>query len=424
MTAEKIKTFVVRLTGPETKMDQGGRGDASNPLNPLPVKCPHCSFPDLDFEARPYLIRNRMSASTEIAEALFGNFFVLERVRRILEAVVPSACSFYATADAKTLKPTEWWLAVPVRKIQSRDPLLSPPVCSKCGQPKDGPHQIGDIWKQMAEFDSGGVDIFKTLDWRSRGTVEDDFHFRNENRSGQTGEPPPIPWTRLYPHLKPPSHPERWTRLALERELYFSVRLEQLLKRAKVKGQLRRGICFDDLKPTIGDEVWIQEKLDLLARQRLLDSPSIAAKGKTAQRWFKSFLKRNTAKRKNAADFELIERKYRIALPQDYKEFIRTVGARSFENAEGLKETTTTVLPPAKMDFKNFRRGKNVYTTDNNIEIDGVMFATTDFGDSFLFDVSVNGGDYPTYWFKHEEGLLEPYSSNFAECIKRFALGN
>jgi hypothetical protein len=46
--------------------------------------------------------------------------------------------------------------------------------------------------------------------------------------------------------------------------------------------------------------------------------------------------------------------------------------------------------------------------------------ATTDFGDSFVFDVSVKNNDYPVYWYKHEESLLEPYAANFAECSKRF----
>ena len=78
------------------------------------------------------------------------------------------------------------------------------------------------------------------------------------------------------------------------------------------------------------------------------------------------------------------------------------------------------MLLPKKVDFKMFRRGKMPEFVGEAAEVDGVLFATTDFGDSFVFDVSVKNSDYPVYWYKHEESLLEPYAPNFAECIKRF----
>ena len=87
----------------------------------------------------------------------------------------------------------------------------SPNLRPQCREPKDWPRHQGEVWQAMTGYDSGGIDVFKTLDWQSAGTEEDDY------------APPP------------------WTRLRLERDLYFSVRLEQLLRRANVKGQLRRG---------------------------------------------------------------------------------------------------------------------------------------------------------------------------------------
>ena len=57
-------------------------------------------------------------------------------------------------------------------------------------------------------------------------------------------------------------------------------------------------------------------------------------------------------------------------------------------------------------------------------EVDGVMFAETDFGDCFVFDVSAKGNDYPVFWYRHEENTMEAFAANFAECIKRFVQGN
>ena len=58
--------------------------------------------------------------------------------------------------------------------------------------------------------------------------------------------------------------------------------------------------------------------------------------------------------------------------------------------------------------------------------VDGVLFADTDYGDAFVFDVSQKSpaGDYPVYWFNHEFATFEPFASNFAECVKRFAKRN
>jgi len=49
------------------------------------------------------------------------------------------------------------------------------------------------------------------------------------------------------------------------------------------------------------------------------------------------------------------------------------------------------------------------------------MFATTDHGDAFYFDVCRKAADYEVRKHDHEIGSYEPYAKNFAECIKRFA---
>lgn len=399
MRKDKIKTACVRVDGPEKTMDQRGVAYYVTPINPLPIKCSYCTFPDLDFVPSPYLLAKGISAPTETTIAAFGNFLVRERVRQILELAVPGACTFHPTADAKSKKTAPWWLVVPKQTFATPVPKAPPPFCPKCHEPMHWPRHQGEVWRKMTQFNSAGVDVFKTLDWQSRGVDE---------QIAEDGVAPPPPWTRLR----------------LERDLYFSVRLEQLLKRAKVRGQLRRDILFDDIKPSPDDGVWVEEKLKLLTEQGLVDAPKTVGKSSAKRRWFKQFLKLNAAKGIKNVDFATVETKHKLVLPQDYKDFISKVGAKSFENVNGLEETLTEVLPPRKLDFKILRRGKNPEFVGEAAEVDGVLFATTDFGDSFVFDVSVKNSDYPVYWYKHEESLLEPYAPNFAECIKRFTQHN
>lgn len=209
------------------------------------------------------------------------------------------------------------------------------------------------------------------------------------------------------------------------RDLYFSVRLEQLFKRAKVKGQLvRLGYC-KDVKTTPEDEAWIAEKLKLLAEHGLVDAPKpVAGKtGSVAQKWFQQFVKKNAAKKKPGVDFAVMEKKHKVTLPPDYKNFLTVVGAKTFADVNDMEGSTTSVLPPAELDFKDYRAGKVPYLEGEDAEVDGVMFAAVDSGDVFVFDVRAPG-DWPVYFYNHEENVLEHYAANFAECIKRFAQKN
>ena len=145
-------------------------------------------------------------ASGDYTSAMRGNFLVRERVKRILEAAVPGACTFFPTAEMKSKKPTPWWLAVPNEKLATvritHKPL--PPSCSKCGEPRLA---WGDNSEAMQHFDSGCVDVFKSLAW-SGGDLETIIESTNRNRT-QRGEPP-LPWSNWG--IEPPPHPERWTR--------------------------------------------------------------------------------------------------------------------------------------------------------------------------------------------------------------------
>lgn len=404
----------MEMIGPDERMDHVG--NKRRPANPLPVKCPHCTFPDLEFVTSPYLLAKGIPSPTETTNANVGNFLVRERVRRILELAVPGACSFYPTADRKSNKPAPWWLAVPNHLFKTAMPTAKPPFCSKCGEPKVWHCPMGPVWKKMTRYDSGGVDVFKSASWYSRSTVEDDFAETNRYRKADGFAL--LTWP--YCNVGQPSHPERWTRKQLDRDLYFSVRLEQLLKRAKVRGQLVRLFSFSEVKTSAADEAWIEEKLNLLATHGLVDPPKIAG-SKSANAWFRQFLKRNAGKRAKPADFAGVEKKHRLALPQSYKDFIATVGQKSFEDVNETGGFTAHILPPARLDFKNYRRGKVADLDEEQSQVDGVAFASTDHGDVFVFDVSAKEKDYPVFWHDHEQNTLEPFAPNFAECVKRFA---
>src|SRR5439155_19288766 len=100
-----------------------------------------------------------------------------------------------------------------------------PPFCSKCHEPKIRP-PTGEVWEKMKQYDAGGTDVFKSLEWMSPWTVEDDVQQTNEYRAKESLEP--LPWSEWG--ITPPSHAERWTRHRLGRDLYFSFRLAELLK--------------------------------------------------------------------------------------------------------------------------------------------------------------------------------------------------
>lgn len=241
--------------------------------------------------------------------------------------------------------------------------------------------------------------------------------------------------------MVPPSHAQRWTRRRANRKLAFSVRLEHLLKAAKVKGQLVRAYSYKHVQPPPEDQAWVEEKLALLAKQGLVDAPrtkgskaaaSPAAETKArpaAGKWFDQLLKRAAPKKKPArVDFAGVEKKQKLKLPDNYKKFITAVGPSSFEDVNGAEGFTAKVLPPAKLDFRSYRRGRWKKLGIEDAQVDGVMFAETGHGDVFVFDVSAapdkaGASDYPVFWYDHEQNTVGPYASNFAECIKRFDRG-
>ena len=432
MSKSRQALAVVEMTGPDTRMDQFGSRDG--PANELPVKCPHCTMPDLDVAPEPYLLAKGFASPAEHSPAEVGNFLVRERVRKILELVAPAACTFVPTAERKSKKPTEWFLAVPrqvvdVPGMPEQDEKRE--RCSTCHEPKLGYRTY--VEGRHVALQSGltaDVDIFKSQQWYANGTAEDSLAGVNAFR--QKHGSPPLDWSAY--DLTPPPHPQRWTRDQISRDLYFSVRLEQLLKKAKAKGQLVRLLDFAGVKPSPEDLQWIAEKIALLTEHGLVDaaagkatkSPANAKEAGVANKWFAEYLKKNAAKKRAAPlDFAAVEKKQKLTLPQDYKDFISTVGPKSFEDVMEQDGFTANVLSPDELDFRGFRRGKmnDLLGDDESLAVDGVMFAATDHGDAFVFDLAQpdRAGNFPVYWFDHEGNAMEPFALNFAEAIKRFA---
>lgn len=402
------------MVGPDMQMDLIG-DTWTNPANPLPAKCLHCTFPDLDFVAEPYLLAKGFESPAETSNAQVGNFLVRDRVKRIFEVAVPGACNFYKTADRRGKKESTWWLAVPTQVIETPMPKTEPPYCSKCGEPKERNGAMKDSWDAMIGFDSGGVDVFKSKLLYSSGTVEDQVRACNEWRRGLNE--PPLPWSH-WKSTEPP-HAERWTRLMMNRDLYFSIRLEQLLKRAKVKGQLIRFGDLNGQKTSTDDEQWIAEKLRMLEKDGLVGGSS-SNNAVDVRGWFHNYLREHARKKAKEIDFAEIEKEEGIALPADYKEFIKVVGSKRFTKVMDIPGTVVRVLGPEDLDFKGYRRGQVEFLEGEDAEVDGVMFGETEHGDAFVFDVSAKGPDYPVYWHQHEENTMELFASTFAECVKRF----
>ena len=412
---------VVEMTGPDTRMDQFGNID--KPANPLPVKCPHCTMPDLDFIPSPYLLAKGFASSAEHSPAEVGNFLVRERTRRILELVVPGQCTFVPTAEKKSKKPTPWSLAVPKAVVDIPGMELHDSKklrCDKCKEPKLG--YLGKTRRLHPDkANTSGADIFKSKQLFAQRTEEDSLAEVNKYRKKEGI--PLLDWS-AYEITEPP-HAQRWTRAQLSRDLFFSVRLEQLLKKAKVRGQLVRYTVYDDIQSGDEDLAWIDQKMQLLAEHGLVEGGSRGGKKKPdrqsanrAARWFEQYLKSAAPKNKpTKVDFTPVEKKHKLVLPRAYKDFISIVGPRKFTDVMEQEGFTARILPPSKLDFRDYRRGK----WDDAVEtdVDGVMFANTDHGDVFVFNVAEK--DWPVYWYDHEQNMVEPFAPGFAEAIQRFA---
>lgn len=380
----------VEMVGPDRRMDQKGNWDA--PVNPLPIKCPRCKFVELNFLPQSYGLFKAIDTPSEIAPAEVGNFLVRERVRRIFEIAIPGQCDFYPTHHLKTKQSTPWFLSVPKGVLETGLVKQSIKRCPECGEP-DSAH--GTQYDKRYQVSESPFDVFKSSNWISVGEKAPDY-------------------TKDY-YLNCVDHRHA---LALDRELYFSTRLETLLKKLAVRGMCR-GINFT-AKPTANDVAWAQEKVRLVENS----STKTTSTETSANEWFENYLKNTGKKTPKPFNFERIEQTQGFALPSSYKEFASKIGKKIFKNMDGEDGFNVKILLPEDLDFVVFRKAANRNTEQSDDEqIDAVVFATTEHGDVLCFDVTQKNGDYPIHLYNHEMEDFEPFTVNFATCIQRLAGG-
>ena len=214
---------------------------------------------------------------------------------------------------------------------------------------------------------------------------------------------------------RPP--PFQWTRLFFGRELYFSVRLHSLLKSLGIKGlNVYVPYAETSAKPTSDELAWVAKKRQLLVELGLAEKP--VAKG-AVDRWFRKYLKKKAGERVEY-DWNKIETDLGFPLPSTYKEFVATVGEMTFDDVDDEEGFTVQILAPTGLD-QSYRKGWTEHSDEESAEVDGLMFASTDYGDCICFDLAKNAPDYPVWWYNHEIMAFEAYAQNFAECIQRLA---
>ena len=369
----------IELTGSDNRMDCGGTFD--KPLNPLPPRCDVCGFPDLDYVPQPYyLLRSRSMTPNEMAPAENGNFFVRDRIRRVLELLSQKDFSFHPTCYKGTTEHTPWYLVVPTNQVVTArvDPSIL--RCDACGEPSSahpGTQYAEWIWNKDSRYEA-----VKSSTW---GSSE-------------------LGW-------------DKW----ISRHLYMSVRLFALLTEIKAKG-LDEATCGKTTSSDREEKRWLQEQLDLLAERTIpLHAPGTIAD--IDAKWFRQYLKDHQTQVASSIDWRSLEKSSKFKVPKSYKDFMGKVGPSSFHDVDDQEGLIVHVLPPTELDVTSYRAGALEADDAESNVVDGVMFAKTDHGDCLCFDVQKNQKEFEVFLYLHELDCFEPYATNFATCIQRFVAG-
>jgi hypothetical protein len=386
----------LRVYGTDVTMDTVGNFNL--PANRRSAKCPRCTLPDLDAVPEPYLLSRGFTAPGDFSTAELGNFFVREFARRVLEIAAPSACRFYPTYEAKSGRPTDWFLTVPQTTVQTAKLPDQGVKCRECGEPKTMSHL------EPLDFRPPGVDVFKSLQWTCR----------------QIGEE--APWY-LEGYLKTPRKElpkEQWTRLGLDRELWISTRLLMLMKQLKVKGPDYASM-LENRRPTPAESAWIAEKIDQVNEQLPGRTAGIPSTGE-ATNWLREYLKQNPASNPLATRQAIAawEKRHQIKLPKAYVDFATTVGRHTFADMFGMEGYDVRIVGPNDLDAQEYRRDEPEEPGED-AEPDGLMFAVAPNGDCLCFDLRGPEGNYPVYHFNHETKAFEPFADDFACAVRRLA---
>jgi len=366
----------IEITCSDQRLDEDGQA-FDHPINPLPVTCPECRFPDLDHVPQPYaVLKSRTKTSNEVSLAAYGNLLVTERVKSVVEIVVPETCDFYPTVFRKTVEVTNWHLVVPRTFGSSGSVSATIPRCPSCGEPRSG-HPGSQYGTRQIVSDS---DIAKARNWASCDSGWDTW---------------------------------------LDRDFILSVRFLHLLKKLGAKG-LFEATCGELTKPDADDLKWIDNMLTRLSEHGIqLNAPGTLSKEDS--RWFRAFLK---GQKQTASDFDFkaFEKKHRIRLPRSYKDFSSQLGERSFDNVDDESGNTVRVLRPDQLDLKNCRLGAFEATDEDSERADGIMFARTNYGDGYCFDLTATEKEPTVLLYRHEGFYYEPYTDNFASFLRRIAI--
>jgi WD40 repeat protein len=368
----------VTMTGSDDRLDL--RGIQEEPLNPLPVKCSTCRIADLDYAPETYLLGRGIDRPVDLAPAEAGNLLVRESARRIIEVVAPGQCRFIPTAHYKTAAATPWFLAVPVHVKTTAIPPTTRQRCPECSEPWCFHHYSECSDERQWASPAATLEIFKSKNWGCHIAP-----FKG--------------WSHDRPKI-------------FGRLLYFSVRMEKLLKKLGLRGLCRSIECKD--QPNAEDDAWVAEKLHLL---RIADCKRTAGnKADDSKNWFQEYLKKKAKQKPPVHDFAAVEKRHGVKLPESYKEFISAIGTKTFKDIDEEEGLWVHLLPPKKLEYERCSEEGG----DEEDDFDGVMFASTDHGDGFCFVLSKRSSDYEVRKFDHESSTYEPYAKNFAECIKRF----
>lgn len=369
----------VLIVGSDDRMDC--RDMFYDPINPLPRKCARCGFPDLDHVPQPYsLVKSRSMSPNELALAENGNFFVRQRIRRVLNAVAPGQCVYFPTIYRGSTQETPWFLAVPNHQVVTGKVKPAIPRCEGCGEPRSS--HPGSQWQPLGPQRSGEseYDVWKSSTWGS----------------SERG------W-------------DQW----ISRDLFMSVRLLHLLKKIKAKG-FYEATCAKPTPPNKEESVWVKEKLPVLETSGILLHGEGTMSDEDAK-WFRDYIRRHSRDIASTFDIKSVEKSLKLKLPKSYLEFIAKVGPASFADIDEQEGFTARVLAPNELDAEAYRAGAIDTEDEESNAVDGVLFAKTEHGDVFCFDVRKGRKEYPIFLFKHEYNYFEPYADNFAACIKRFA---
>jgi hypothetical protein len=382
----------VHITGSDDRMDC--RDMFYDPINPLPRKCAKCGFPDLDHVPQPYfLVKSRTMTPNELALAEKGNFFIRERVRRVLEILTSGQCTYFPTCYKGTSEKTPWLLAVPNHQVVTAKVNPSIPRCEACGEPRSA--HPGTQWSEYL-FGAPSRDQPRGEGW----TDESDYHVLKSSTWGSSERG----W-------------DRW----ISRDLYMSVRLLHLFKKIKARGfYFYQATCQKPVAPDKEEAAWIKEKLQMLEASGIPFHPAGTLSDEDAN-WLREYIKTHAREVEADWDIKAVEKRVKAKLPKSYVDFVSAVGPSSFENIDEQEGFTASILSSNDLGVEGYA---DEFEDEESQAVNGLMFATTGHGDCFCFDVQKGKKEYRVFLFKHEYNLFEPYAENFAACIKRFAGGS